>query len=182
MYGHITTEQTAGNSVIQNVRMYINHLTRSNMIYRLIIFLLINFGALAIGGLFTAKGVPSEWYESLTKAPWTPPGWVFGFAWTTIMICFSVYMAWLWPIAENKKLLLILFIVQWILNVSWNPAFFYYHNILAGLFLITGLTLLIGFFLFFYWPELKSRSVFIFPYLTWLIIATSLNAYIYLKN
>ena len=50
------------------------------MVYRIIIFLVLNFGALGIGGLFTGKGVPSEWYNELNKAPWSPPGWVFGFA------------------------------------------------------------------------------------------------------
>ena len=152
------------------------------MIFRLIVFLLINFGALAIGGFFTSKGVPSNWYEGLIKAPWTPPGWVFGFAWTTIMICFSIYMAYLWPVIENKNLLVFLFIAQWILNVLWNPTFFYYNNILAGLFLIVALTILIGFLLIYYWPELKFKSVLILPYFIWLTIATSLNGYIFLKN
>jgi benzodiazapine receptor len=158
------------------------NMIEAKMIYRLIIFLLINLGALAIGGFFTGKGVQSDWYKVLEKAPWTPPGWVFGFAWTTIMICFSVYMAYLWPVIENKNLLVALFIVQWIMNVGWNPTFFYYHNILAGLFLIIGLTFLIGFFQFFYWPELKLKSIFILPYFIWLMIATSLNGYIQIKN
>jgi len=39
------------------------------MAIRIIIFLLINFGALALGGLFTGKGVPSDWYQELNKAP-----------------------------------------------------------------------------------------------------------------
>lgn len=152
------------------------------MIYRLIIFLALNFAALAIGGLFTSKGVPSDWYIDMAKAPWTPPGWVFGSAWTFIMICFSVYMAYLWPNVENKNLLMGLFILQWILNTGWNPTFFYYHNILGGLFIISGLTLLIGFLLVFYWPQLKLKSALLLPYFFWLLIATSLNGYIYLKN
>jgi hypothetical protein len=41
----------------------------TKMNYRIIIFLLINFGALAIGSFFTGKGVPSDWYEGLIKAP-----------------------------------------------------------------------------------------------------------------
>lgn len=41
-----------------------------------IIFLILNFAALAIGGLSTSSGVTSEWYNALNKAPWTPPGWV----------------------------------------------------------------------------------------------------------
>ena len=152
------------------------------MIYRLIIFFVLNFGALALGGFFTGKGVPSDWYEGLAKAPWTPPGWVFGAAWTVIMIFFSIYMANLWPSIKNKNLLVGLFAVQWILNVGWNPTFFYYHNVLAGLFVIAALTILVGCFLFIFWPEMKLKSILILPYFIWLLIATSLNAFILLKN
>ena len=149
---------------------------------KLLIFLAINFGALIIGGIFTGKGVPSDWYINLDKAPWTPPGWVFGFAWTTIMICFSIFMAYSWSVINNKKLLISLFVIQWVLNVSWNPTFFYYHNVLIGLIIITSLTLVISAFIFTYWSELKFKVVLILPYLIWLCIATSLNGYILLKN
>lgn len=63
------------------------------MIARIALFLVLNFAALGIGGLFSGQGVPSDWYTGLNKAPWTPPGWVFGSAWTIIMICFAIYMA-----------------------------------------------------------------------------------------
>ena len=152
------------------------------MILRTIIFLVINFGALALGGLFTSKGVPSDWYNELAKAPWTPPGWVFGAAWTTIMICFSFYMAYLWPSAENKRMIIGLFLLQWILNVSWNPAFFYFHNITGGLIIIVSLTVLVGYFLIHYYPELRLKSALLLPYFLWLLIATSLNAYIQIYN
>lgn len=152
------------------------------MITRVIVFLVLNFGALALGSYFTGKGVPSEWYLSLNKAPWSPPGWVFGAAWTTIMICFSFYMAYLWPQVDNKAFLVGLYMVQLVLNISWNPAFFYYQNILAGLLIIVGLTVIVGYFLIYFWPSLKLKSVLIFPYFIWLLIATSLNLYIFLKN
>ncbi|MEZ5047039.1 MAG: TspO/MBR family protein [Chitinophagaceae bacterium] len=152
------------------------------MIYKLIIFLILNFGAIALGGLFTGRGVASDWYIKLSKAPWTPSGWVFGVAWTAIMICFSLYMAKVWTAIENKRLLILLYSVQWILNIGWNPTFFYYNKVLTALFLISALTVLIGFFLLFYWQTLKLKSLLIAPYLIWLLIATSLNAYIFLKN
>ncbi|MBT8235481.1 MAG: tryptophan-rich sensory protein [Bacteroidia bacterium] len=152
------------------------------MILRIILFLVLNFGALYIGSLFTNMGVASEWYSELSKAPWTPPGWVFGAAWTTIMICFSVYMAILWPKAGNRLMLIGLFAVQWILNVSWNPTFFEYRDVLSALCIITALTLLVGYFLYRYWPKLKWKSALLFPYFIWLLIATSLNAYIWLNN
>ena len=152
------------------------------MIIRVIIFLIINFAALGIGGLFTSKGVPSDWYINLNKAPWTPPGWVFGAAWTTIMIGFAFYMANLWPLTENKKIIISLFTIQLILNILWNPIFFQFHNVAFGLFVIIALTILIGFFFIYYYPVLKIKSALLIPYFLWLIIATSLNVYILIKN
>jgi len=152
------------------------------MIKRVILFLALNFLALAIGGSFTGSGVPSEWYQNLEKAPWTPPGWVFGSAWTLIMISFAIYMAYLFVKKNDRKKVFSLFAIQWVLNVAWNPIFFYYHAVSAGLIIITLLTILITFFLFHFKNELKRRSLFITPYFVWLLIATSLNAYILLKN
>ncbi|MDH3699241.1 MAG: tryptophan-rich sensory protein [Flavobacteriaceae bacterium] len=152
------------------------------MVLRLIVFLVLNFGALALGSLFTNMGISSDWYSELSKAPWTPPGWVFGAAWTTIMLCFSVYMAILWPKAGNRRMLMGLFALQWILNVSWNPTFFEYRDVFSALCLIALLTLLIGYFFYRYWPKLRWKSTLLFPYFLWLLIATSLNAYIWLNN
>lgn len=152
------------------------------MIYRLIAFLLLNFGALGIGGLFTSQGVPSDWYAGLEKAPWTPPGWFFGFAWTTIMICYAIYMAKGWGSLPNRRFFLVLFGFQWILNIAWNPTFFYFHQVGLGLVVISCLTILIAYFFFYYRKLLGSTSLFILPYLLWLIVATSLNFYILLMN
>lgn len=152
------------------------------MVLRLVIFLILNFAALAIGGLFTGKGVASEWYSDLNKAPWTPPGWVFGFAWTSIMILFAVYMSELWAQFDDKKWLIVLFSVQWVLNVLWNPLFFHYHNMALSLLVIIALTLLVAFLFFYYWPELKFKSFLILPYMVWMFIATSLNLYISINN
>ncbi len=152
------------------------------MLARTLLFAIINFAALGLGGLFTSKGVSSIWYSSLQKAPWTPPGWVFGAAWTTIMICFAFFMALLWPKVENKQVLVGLFIAQWILNVLWNPVFFHYHHSSTGLLVIGLLTLLVGYFQFKFIPELNYSSLLVTPYLLWLIIATSLNGYIVFNN
>ena len=147
----------------------------------LIIFLVINFGALGIGSLLMGNGAQSEWYLSLNKAPWTPPGWVFGAAWTTIMICFSIYMAQLYT-NDKSTLVIGLFIIQVILNVSWNYMFFNQHKVGLGLVIITLLTLLILYFLIRFYGQLQLFSLLIVPYVLWLIIATSLNFYVYTKN
>ena len=152
------------------------------MLYRLILFLLLNFSALAIGSFFTGYGVPSDWYSQLNKAPWEPPGWVFGAAWSTIMICFAIYMSFLWEIYKNRKKIMLLFGLQWVLNVGWSPVFFYYNNIILGLIVIGCLTFLVGYILYLYSDDLRVKSILILPYLTWLLIATSLNGYIFFNN
>lgn len=150
--------------------------------FRILIFLILNFIALGIGSFYTNPGVSSEWYESLAKAPWTPPGWVFGTSWTVIMICLAIYMAYAWSEVVNPRSLLSLYIFQLILNVSWNPTFFKFHEVLLALVIIGVLTLLIAYLLFGYSREMKSKTWLIVPYFLWLLIATSLNAYIYWYN
>lgn len=154
----------------------------NNSIYTFILFFILNFGALALGGLFTGSGVSSDWYANISKAPWTPPGWVFGAAWTLIMICFSFYMTQIFVQSENKSFVILLFAVQWILNVSWNPLFFYFQATTLSLISIVMLTVLVGYFLFHFKQPAGWMSLLIAPYFIWLLIATSLNAYISIYN
>jgi benzodiazapine receptor len=148
----------------------------------MIIFLVINFAALALGGLATGAAVNGEWYLNINKAPWTPPGWAFGAAWTTIMVCFSIFMAFAWQEVANKKSLAILFAIQWVLNVSWTPIFFVYQYAIFGLIVISALTVLVGYFLLSYRTILRAKALLMLPYFVWLLIATSLNLYILLYN
>ncbi|HBH49370.1 MAG TPA: TspO protein [Bacteroidales bacterium] len=152
------------------------------MVIRILIFLIINFGGLAIGSYFTGNGVSSEWYQQLHKAPWTPPGWVFGFAWTTIMLCFSLYMSLVWKSTNNQLMLLSMFVISWILNVLWNPVFFHFQFTTLGLAIILLLTLVIGWFLFATFHHVRYKVILVAPYFLWLLIATSLNAFIVFKN
>jgi tryptophan-rich sensory protein len=145
-------------------------------------FLSLNFLALALGGLFTADGVSSEWYQTLNKAPWTPPGWVFGAAWTFLMCCFTVFMTMRWSKDHDRKKTLILYSIQWILNVSWNPIFFYFHQNLLGLIDITLLLSVVIFLGITTLRTLRFHTLWILPYVLWLMIATSLNAYILFFN
>lgn len=146
-----------------------------------IAFLILNFAALAIGSAFMAEGPKGDWYLQLEKAPWTPDGWVFGAAWTTIMICFSIYMAFLYLNKWTNKTIL-LFAIQFILNVSWNLFFFNQKLVDIGLINIILLTIIVFAFLFTYAKDLKLKSILILPYALWLCIATSLNLYILLHN
>lgn len=146
-----------------------------------VVFLIINFGALGLGSWLMDNGPQSEWYTSLNQAPWTPPGWAFGAAWTSIMICFSIYMAFLY-LKEPTIKVKILYLVQFILNVSWNFVFFNQHLMALGLTILIGLTVVVALFLFLFKSRMHFKTLFILPYLLWLCIAVSLNAYILFNN
>ncbi|MEM9737706.1 MAG: TspO/MBR family protein [Bacteroidota bacterium] len=152
------------------------------MIVAFITFLFFNFLALMIGGLFTAKGVPSAWYAELNKAPWTPPNWMFGVAWTTIMLCFSLYLMYVWSKTTTRKKLITLFTIQWLLNVAWNPIFFSMQQVQLGALIITLLTLLVGYILVTYYRHIRYQSLLLLPYLLWLLVALSLNLYVAINN
>jgi tryptophan-rich sensory protein len=147
----------------------------------LLVFLVLNLGALGIGVLLMNNGPQDSWYAALNKAPWTPPGWFFGVAWTTIMICFSIYMAYLIQTKSNSNIWL-LFLVQFILNTSWNYVFFNQHLVLLGLMVIVLLTVLVGYFMLKFRHLMKQKTWLIVPYFIWLIVASSLNAYVFLNN
>ena len=123
------------------------------------------------------NGPISEWYLNLNKAPWTPPGWVFGVAWTIIMICFSVYLGKFFLEQDNSKNRIVIFI-QFLLNVSWNYIFFNQQWVLFGLLNITLLTSLIFIYFFKLSDKVKNYKYLLLPYMIWLCIATSLNLYI----
>jgi len=144
-------------------------------------FLIVNFSALAIGVWLMNNGSTSEWYNNLVKAPWEPDGWVFGFAWTFLMICFAVYLAKLSTITNSKKIIAAV-LIQYFLNIIWNYIFFNQHEIILGLIDISLLTFIVTFILFKNLPIMKYYSILILPYFMWLLIATSLNLYIAIYN
>ncbi|MDG2228332.1 MAG: tryptophan-rich sensory protein [Flavobacteriales bacterium] len=149
---------------------------------KVLFFLLLNFTALAIGGFFTGDGVASDWYYNLDKAPWTPPGWAFGVAWSTIMICYSFYMAILYKANPKRNKIITLYVVQLVFNVAWNPLFFYFQNPSIALLSILFLTIIVAYFLFNNRKLMRWNSLLILPYFIWLCIASSLNLYIVTYN
>ncbi|MBD3862296.1 TspO/MBR family protein [Olleya marilimosa] len=146
-----------------------------------LIFGVINFGGLAFGSWLMDNGPLSDWYTNLNQAPWTPPGWIFGVAWTIIMLCFSVYLSKLFTVIKTKQLITV-YILQVILNVSWNFIFFNLHQVLFALITILLLTVVIFYMFFKYKKTANNISFLLLPYMVWLLIATSLNAYILIYN
>ncbi|WP_412767052.1 TspO/MBR family protein [Tenacibaculum platacis] len=127
------------------------------------------------------EGPTDQWYQSLNKAPWTPPGWVFGAAWTFIMICFSIYLGYLFSIS-NTKAVKITFSIQLLLNISWNFIFFNQKLLALGVVVLILLIITLLYFFVNLSTDIKKVRPLLLPYIIWLCIATSLNLYILIHN
>ena len=91
-------------------------------------------------------------------------------------------MAYLTFKNSSPKKVYALYVIQWVLNVAWNPAFFFFEAPFIGLLIISLLTIVVAYFLFKYITQLQYKSLFVAPYFIWLLVATSLNAYILYYN
>lgn len=143
---------------------------------KIILFLVLNFGALALGSyLMGGSPASNTWYIDLKRAPWTPPGYFFGLAWTTIMILFTIFLIknFTW---NNRFIALLL--AHYILNIGWNPVFFRWHLLMLGCLVIASLFMTVFSFLFIIEKHQRKLAILLLaPYLSWLIVAFSLNLY-----
>lgn len=140
-------------------------------------FLLLCFLVFAFGGLFR----PGYWYLALNKAPWSPPNIAFPIVWALLYICIAIAG---WQIfRRGNSCLKTLWSVQLILNALWSWVFFGQHWVLMGLLNIVLIdALVINLILKARRIELNSVSLLLAPYIAWLLLATTLNAYILLAN
>lgn len=126
------------------------------------------------GGMLTDIG---PWYRALVKPSWQPPDWLFGPVWTTIFILAAVSAALAWRAAgeTQRRMVVILFVANGILNVGWSLLFFHLKQpLLAGLEVVllwASIVALIGYVQRFSRPA----AWLLVPYLLWVSFATVLN-------
>ncbi len=146
--------------------------------------------ALFIGAAQTAGliGIPftttGPWYDSLEKAPFNPPSWVFGPVWTFlyVMIGYAGWRAWLAEPSRSRTLALRCWWGQLALNASWTPVFFGLQQPEAGL---VVLLLVVAAVAVTWWQLRKTDSIagmLFVPYFGWVLFATALNAWIVFAN
>ncbi|MDA9313062.1 tryptophan-rich sensory protein [Vicingaceae bacterium] len=146
-----------------------------------LLFLLFNFGGLALGSYLQGSIADNEWYASLNRAPWMPPGWAFGAAWFSIMLAYSYYLSQL-TVTISHRFISFLFVVSWVFNVAWSPLFFRFHATQFALVVLALLFLCILTFFLLFGRKMRVLSFLLLPYLVWLGIAFSLNWYVIFNN
>jgi len=132
----------------------------------------------SVSGWLSNSGYENEWFNSLLKPSFMPPGWAFGAAWTTLYVLMGIAVAMILtaPSSRERRLGLILFFVQLPINFTWSPVFFGAHDIVLGKYLIVVMLVI----------TLAAASQFrrirpvagwlLVPYLLWLCFAFALNS------
>ena len=129
-------------------------------------------------GWVSNSGYGNEWFDALLKPSFMPPGWAFGVVWPILYLLMGLALAMILaePPSPRRKLALILFFIQLVLNFAWSPVFFAAHNISLAkivIFLMAALAAAAaGQFL----RLRKPAGVLMVPYLAWLIFAATLNS------
>ena len=128
-----------------------------------------------------ASGGPGEWYQSIAKPDWTPPGWVFPVVWSRLYTLMGT-AAWLVSRKEGARGPLTLFVIQLLLNAAWTPIFFGAKEMLIALVVIVILWLAILATILAFRKVDRTAALLLVPYLLWVTLATALNFEIWRLN
>lgn len=138
----------------------------------------------AVGGAATSRSV-GDWYEGLDRAPWNPPSWVFGPAWTVLYVLMAV-AAWL--VAREGlddsavRTALALYGVQLALNLGWSVVFFGLRRPGLALIEIVVLFVAVAATAIAFQAVSAPAAWLLVPYLAWVAFAASLNAWVSFAN
>ena len=148
----------------------------------LIVWLLVSLAAGGVGALATRNA--REFYASLAKPAWAPPGWLFGPVWTVLYVLMGV-AAWLvWRSAgwSGASVALSLFLVQLVCNAAWSWIFFAWRSgALAFADIVLLLVLIVATMLAFARVH-GLAALLLLPYLAWVVFATALTFAIWRGN
>jgi tryptophan-rich sensory protein len=131
----------------------------------------------SLSGRLSGSGYGNDWFDSLIKPFFMPPGWVFGAAWTLLYVLLGLSLAIILaePNSPRKKTALILFFGQLILNFAWSPIFFAAHDIRLALIVIGVMAVLSAVAAGQFWRIRKVAGALMLPYLAWLCFAAALT-------
>ena len=135
-----------------------------------------------LSGLITISAIEG-WYTTIRKPSWTPPNWIFGPVWSLLYILMGIALGLILNTRHPlKKKAVLIFIIQFILNLAWSFIFFYQQMI--GLAVVDILFMLGSIILtIFYFNKInRVAASLLIPYLLWVCFASFLNLAIYLLN
>lgn len=136
------------------------------------------------GVIGSAATTVDQWYAQLAKPAWTPPGYVFGPAWTLLYLLMGISTWVLWKQGGMKKAALpfLLYGVQLVLNALWPWLFFGRHDIGPAFFEIIILLAMAILMTMAFARHSRISAILLIPYLVWVSFAACLNYTVWMMN
>lgn len=141
---------------------------------------------LAVGGLAALLTMGNmNLFDTITKPPLSPPGWLFPVVWTILYTLMGIASYLVYESNADIKIItksLTVYAVQLFLNFFWSIFFF---NMRAFLFSFIWLVLLlfaIIYCIYLFSQTNKNAAYLIIPYAVWVAFAGYLNLAIYILN
>lgn len=130
-----------------------------------------------LSGALSQSGAENPWFAALEKPAIFPPPMWFGIVWTVLyaMMGFALALVCAAWGARGRTAAIVLFAVQFAVNLAWSPTFFGAHQIAAGLAVIVLLDVLVVATIALFWRVRRLAGVLLLPYLAWILFATLLN-------
>ncbi len=150
---------------------------RSHSLLVLIGFIVVTFLAPLLG----VGSPPGDWYASLNKPSWNPPGWLFGPVWTVLYLMMAT-AAWLvWKKCGWGKALGF-YGIQLVFNAAWTPLFFGAHQPGWALVDIIAMWVAIVVTTVAFFRVNKTAGGLMVPYFAWVSFAMVLNYTLWRMN
>jgi translocator protein len=179
-----------------------------NNFFKFVISVGISLLAGVIGSFFTMPSIQSGWYGQLVKPALNPPNWIFGPVWTALyfLIGISLFLVWknnwkvlnpifktekkawnkwserLWKGDLQKANAILIFSVQYILNLAWSFVFFGIVSPFIAFCVILALWFAIICTIVNFYRISKLSAYLLIPYILWVSFAGYLNLSIWLLN
>lgn len=135
-------------------------------------------------GLLSSAGM-NEWFDTLQKPAWNPPGRLFGPVWTTLyfMMGLALWLVWKSDAPEPQKTRACqIFGLQLFLNFWWSLIFFHFHSPGLAFADILLMVITITLTIFQFAPISRAAAWLLVPYLSWVCFASILNYTIWSMN
>lgn len=128
-------------------------------------------------GYVSNSGYGNDWFDSLAKPSFMPPGWAFGVVWPILyaMLGISVAMIVALPGSRERMTALTLFWVQMALNFAWSPIFFGARDLTLANYVIVIMAVIAAVAAGKFYRLHRVAGLLMVPYLLWLVFAATLN-------
>ena len=138
---------------------------------------------LIIGFIGSMLGGSMALFDNIKKPIFAPPAIIFPIVWGILYILMGIssYLVYI-SNSRYKKIGLIFYAIQLVVNALWTMIFFRFENFLFAFIWLVLLLGIVVIMLFYFYKSDKKAFYLQIPYLIWLIFALILNYSIYTLN